>query len=110
MTWRAPLSGDDAEQRRKHRRLKEHWRPIVAAGHATCQQGIPGNGSSGTCLHRTRRIAPTDPWCLGHRDDRRGWIGPVHADCNQRDAASRGGIARKARHAIWRGEQARAPW
>jgi len=96
MAWAAPLSGASREERRQHAIAKSKWRPIVEAGAARCQQGIPGNGSSGTCIHRTRAIHRGQPWALGHRDDRAGYIGPVHADCNQRDASSRGGIARNA--------------
>ena len=101
--WTATLSGDNAAQRRAHRAEKERWRPTVDAGHASCQQGLPGNGSSGRCIHPTRRIHPGQPWALGLNDQRTAWIGPVHADCNQRDAASRGGQARTARHGRYRG-------
>lgn len=105
MAWTTgPLSGATADERRKHQRLKEHWRPIVAAGQARCQQGISGNGSSGTCLHPTRQIRPGEHWALGHNDARTAWIGPVHADCNLHDAASRGGIARAKIYGPYRGD------
>lgn len=81
-----------------HRAERARWARLVEAGQAFCQQGIPGNGSSGTCLHRTRWIRPGSRWCLGHRDDRQGWIGPVHALCNQRDGATRGGKASHTTH------------
>lgn len=75
----------------EHRKERARWEPTVQAGEAFCQQGIPGNGSSGTCLHRTRWIRPGSRWALGHNDQRTTWIGPVHADCNHADASRRGG-------------------
>lgn len=78
---------------RAHQQERKRWEPIVAAGQATCQQGLPGNGSSGRCLYRTRWIQPGTPWALGHNDTGTTTIGPVHARCNQREAATRGGRA-----------------
>jgi len=72
-----------------HQQERKRWKPIVEAGQAYCQQGL--NGSSGTCLHRSRWIAPGSRWDLGHNDARTGWIGPCHSDCNQRAGASLGG-------------------
>lgn len=73
-----------------HQRERARWKPIVESGRAWCQQGLTGNGSSGRCIHSSRWIKPGTRWALGHNDARTAWIGPVHADCNQRDAASRG--------------------
>lgn len=82
----------------EHRRERELLKPKVEAGRGICQQGIPGNGSSGTCLYPDRRIIVGQRWALGHNDARTGYIGEVHARCNQRDAASRGAkVANAAR-------------
>lgn len=88
-----------------HRRERARWAPIVAGGHASCQQGL--SGSSGRCHYPTRTIHPGQRWALGHNDARTAWIGPVHARCNQLDGASRGGKAIAARRGrrsapIWR--------
>jgi hypothetical protein len=88
-----------------HRKIRAALEPLVASGQARCQQGL--KGSSGTCIHADRRILPGQAWALGHNDARTGYIGPVHADCNQRDGASRGGkviAARRSRgrRPIWR--------
>jgi hypothetical protein len=72
-----------------HQQERERWRPVVERGEAWCQQGIPGNGSSGTCLHDSRWIIPGTRWALGHNDARTEWIGPVHADCNASDGGKR---------------------
>jgi len=65
-----------------HQRERRRWKPTVDAGLAYCAQP--------TCLHPNRWIAPGTPWVLGHTDDRTGYLGPVHALCNQRDGARRG--------------------
>ncbi len=77
----------------QHQKERARYARIVDAGNAYCQQGIPGNGSSGKCYYPTRWIQPGTPWALGHTDDRTSYIGPCHALCNQRDGATRGGQA-----------------
>lgn len=81
-----------------HRAERARLKPSVERGETTCQQGLPGNSSSGRCLHPTRTIHPGQPWALGHNDTRTAWIGPVHTDCNQHDAATRGGRTTNQRH------------
>jgi hypothetical protein len=82
-----------------HQKERARLKPIVEAGHAYCQQGIPGNGSSGTCLMRSRWIEPGSTWVLGHNDAGTAHIGPVHAVCNTNDAAVRGARKANARRA-----------
>jgi len=85
-----------------HMKERARLKPIVERGEAWCQQGRPGNGSSGRCLYTSRWIQPGSRWVLGHNDAGTAWIGPVHARCNLKDAAQRGGKAalakRRGRH------------
>jgi hypothetical protein len=66
-----------------HQQERRRLTPTVNAGRAYCAQPV--------CIHTDRWIRPGTPWALGHNNNRTAWIGPVHADCNQRDGASRGG-------------------
>ena len=63
----------------EHQAERERWRPIVEAGDAECAR-----------CHEP--INPTDPWDLGHNDDRTAWTGPEHTKCN-RAAGGRNGAA-----------------
>ena len=85
--------GYDGPHQRERRRLDL----TVQAGRAYCQQGLPGNGSSGTCIKRTRWIQPGTRWALGHNDQRTAWIGTCHHACNQHDGAVKGGRVIAAR-------------
>jgi hypothetical protein len=80
-----------------HQKERARLKPIVERGEAWCQQGRPGNGSSGRCLKATRWIAPGSRWVLGHNDAGTAWIGPCHHACNHQDAAVRGGRAALAK-------------
>lgn len=53
-----------------HDRKRRQWAPLVAAGNVRCAR----------C---TNPIDPTQPWDLGHTDDRTGWVGPECASCNR---------------------------
>ncbi|MCU1418742.1 MAG: hypothetical protein JWP32_2916 [Schumannella sp.] len=66
-----------------HQKERRRLTPTVNAGRAYCAQPV--------CIHADRWIRPGTPWALGHNNNRTAWIGPVHADCNQLDGASRGG-------------------
>jgi hypothetical protein len=70
-----------------HRTTRQHWAPIVAAGHATCWR----------C---GRPITPGTPWDLGHNDtDPTQYQGPEHTACNRAAGARRGNRLRGRRRA-----------
>lgn len=52
-----------------HDQLRKQWAPVVAAGLVDCSR----------C---GKRILPGQAWHLDHTDDRQGYRGPSHADCN----------------------------
>jgi hypothetical protein len=55
----------------KHQLLRRRWAPLVAAGIVDCAR----------C---GQRIAPGQPWDLGHDDaDRSRYNGPEHRRCNR---------------------------
>lgn len=60
----------------KHQAERKRLAPIVARGQTPCAK----------CGDL---IVPPEPWDLGHTDDRTGWTGPEHQDCNRRAAARR---------------------
>lgn len=53
-----------------HDRLRARWAPRVARGQVDCAR----------CGQRIRR---GQAWDLGHTDDRAGYNGPEHAQCNR---------------------------
>lgn len=61
-----------------------------------CVQGW--HGSSGTCLHPARDIAPTDPAHVAHDDAGTTVIGPAHATCNVTDGGQRRWQSRAVTH------------
>lgn len=65
----------------QHQTLRAKWKRVVDAGNAQCHATI--------CLHRTRWIAPGQPWDLGHTPDRTAWTGPEHRACNRADGGRR---------------------
>jgi hypothetical protein len=69
-----PGSTTDRGYGADHQAAREHWRPIVEAGHATCAAVI--------CLEPDRAIRPDEPWHLDHNEDRTGYRGPAHPRCN----------------------------
>lgn len=61
----------------RHKQLRNHYRPLVAAGKVNCWR----------C---GQKIQPTDKWDLGHDDhDRSIYRGPEHANTCNRSAAGR---------------------
>lgn len=74
------------EYRAAYKQLK---RDQAAGTWLTCAQGM--HGSSGTCLHPTRAIAPTDEAHVAHDDNGRVIIGVAHASCNTSDGGKRRG-------------------
>src|SRR5665213_3549836 len=67
-----------------HQAMRAALVPIVVSGGAVCAR----------C---GKRIAPDEPWDLGHSDDRSRWTGPEHASCN-RSAGSRLKLRRLREH------------
>lgn len=61
----------------EHQRLRAEWAPLVEEGNERC------------CLCGYL-IDPGAPWHLDHSEDRTGYRGIAHADCNMRDGARRG--------------------
>ena len=64
-----------------HQRIRRAWAPIVASGTARCTR----------CKEL---IAPDARWHLDHRDDRTGWEGAAHKQCNE-SAGGRKGRAKQ---------------
>ena len=54
----------------EHVRLRKQLGVLVAQGRAICAR-----------CHDP--IDPTEPWDLGHSDDRKAWTGPEHTHCNR---------------------------
>jgi hypothetical protein len=70
----------------KHKAERKRLEPIVARGGIACARcGEP--------------IVPPEPWDLGHTDDRTGWTGPEHRDCNRADGARKRNAGARARRA-----------
>lgn len=79
----------------EHRAEYKRIRQAQAAGEwLICVQGLAG--SSGTCLMRTRDIAPSQAADVAHDDSGTVVIGAAHATCNRSEAAIRGNQARVA--------------
>lgn len=64
-----------------HQQLRAAWAPHVATGTVTCPR----------CLEP---IASTEPWDLGHNEDRTSYTGPEHQGCNRAAGARKANRAR----------------
>jgi hypothetical protein len=73
-----------------HDHERRRWRPIVASGAAQCANPV--------CLRPTRLIHPSEPWDLGHTEDRTGWRGPEHRECNRAEGGRNGAVVNRARN------------
>jgi hypothetical protein len=65
----------------EHQRERRAWEPKVQRGEVACSR----------C---GRLIVPGEPWHLDHTDDRAGYLGPAHRDCNLRAGAVKGAQVR----------------
>ncbi len=70
----------------KHRRLRQQYAPMVAAGRAQCAEVV--------CIMPTRWIQPGTPWDLAHGTTCDTYRGPAHAACNRSEGATRGNLTR----------------
>ena len=67
---------------REHKTERKRWAAqMQTVGWLVCHQPI--------CVKPTRTIMAGEPWHLGHDDTGTRFIGPTHAECNVRDAATR---------------------
>jgi hypothetical protein len=66
----------------KHRAERAKWVPKVKRG------GVD-------CARCGQAIEPDEPWDLGHTDDRQGYVGPEHRDCNRADGARKRNAGRR---------------
>lgn len=81
------------EYRAAYKQLK---RDQAAGRWLECVQGW--HGSSGTCLHPTRAIAPTDAAHVAHDDSGNVIIGVSHALCNVTDGGQRRHLVKAVTH------------
>lgn len=66
-----------------HQALRKRWLEVVKRG------GVP-------CAICFDEIEQGDAWHLDHTEDRSGYRGPAHADCNLSDGARRGNRVRRS--------------
>jgi hypothetical protein len=88
--WSYGTKAASAEERgygKAHRAERARWKPIVDGGQAAC------------CICG-RWIEPGTKWHLDHTEDRSGYRGVAHAQCNLRDGARRGARRTNARRQI----------
>lgn len=69
----------------RHQLAREKWAKRGVAEHLCAKCGRPIGDA---------------PWDLGHTDDRTGYTGPEHRDCNRSDGARRGNALRRRRPAL----------
>jgi len=70
----------------RHRRIRQQYARMVAAGRAQCSEVV--------CVMHTRWIQPGTPWDLAHGATRDTYRGPAHAACNRSEGATRGNLTR----------------
>jgi len=70
----------------KHRRIRQQYARMVAAGRAQCSEVV--------CVMPTRWIAPGMAWDLAHGPTRDTYLGPAHARCNRSEGGKRSGVTR----------------
>lgn len=88
--WSYATKTASAEERgygKAHREERARWKPIVEGGQANC------------CICGYW-IEPGTKWHLDHTEDRTGYRGAAHAQCNLRDGASRGARRTNAKRQI----------
>ncbi len=67
----------------EHRAIRDGYKAqLQRDGYLICAQPV--------CVKTTRTITPGERWCAGHDETGTRYIGPVHWDCNNHDAAVRG--------------------
>ena len=70
-----------------HKAERKRLAPTVAKGQTPCAR----------C---GQLIEVGEPWDLGHTDDRTGWTGPEHADCNRAAGARTRNARARARKQV----------
>lgn len=82
MPW-TKRSGAAAKYRTpEHRAWRKYYKQRMREqGYLFCAQPV--------CIKPTATISPGEPWHVGHDDTGTVTIGPVHRDCNLKDAAVR---------------------
>jgi hypothetical protein len=82
VSWDQRSETDAKYRTPEHRReRKKYAEQMKREGRLTCAQP--------ECVMASRVIAPDDVWHVGHDESGEHYIGPVHRDCNLRDAAVR---------------------
>lgn len=93
MPWDRSAPSDPKYRTREHRaERKRLTQQMNRDGLLVCAQPV--------CVMSTRTIAAGEPWHVGHDDTGTRYIGPVHPECNIRDAAVRA-RARRDRPRRW---------
>lgn len=78
-----------------HARAREHQRGTRAQrGYGKRHQRerarwayLMGQGVRPICKRCNEPVNPSQPWDLGHSDDRQHWTGPEHSHCNRKAGA-----------------------
>lgn len=82
MPWSRGLPSNPKYKTRQHRMERAKWAKLMAAqGYLVCAQPV--------CVMGDRTIGKGQAWHAGHDETGTSYIGPVHAECNVKDAAVR---------------------